>query len=60
MPCPLPGGARLYYILFYLDLFKNEDGSLNFSKMLDVRDGGLAIYGGVIAAVIVLVLCLPV
>ena len=47
-------GARLYYILFYLDLFKNEDGSLNFSKMLDVRDGGLAIYGGVIAAVIVL------
>ena len=39
-------GARLYYILFYLDLFKNEDGSLNFSKMLDVRDGGLAIYGG--------------
>ena len=47
-------GARLYYILFYLDLFKNEDGSLNFSKMLDVRDGGLAIYGGVIAAVITL------
>lgn len=47
-------GARLYYILFYLDLFKNEDGGLNFGKMLDVRDGGLAIYGGVIAAVIVL------
>lgn len=47
-------GARLYYILFYLDLFRNADGSLNFGKMLEVRDGGLAIYGGIIMAVIVL------
>ena len=45
-------GARLYYIVFYLDLFRNEDGSLNFGKMVRIWDGGLAIYGGVIAAVI--------
>ena len=42
-------GARLYYITFYLDLYKNADGSLNFGKMVRIWDGGLAIYGGVIA-----------
>ena len=42
-------GARLYYIIFYLDLYKNDDGSLNFGKMVRIWDGGLAIYGGVIA-----------
>ena len=42
-------GARLYYIIFYLDLYKNADGSLNFGKMVRIWDGGLAIYGGVIA-----------
>lgn len=42
-------GARLYYIIFYLDLYKNADGSLNFGKMVHIWDGGLAIYGGVIA-----------
>ena len=41
-------GARLYYIIFYLDLYKNADGSLNFTKMVRIWDGGLAIYGGVI------------
>ena len=48
-------GARLYYIIFYLDLFRNQDGSLNLGKMVDIRDGGLAIYGGVIAAILVLI-----
>ena len=24
-------GARVYYVLFYLDLFRRADGSLNFS-----------------------------
>ena len=48
-------GARLYYIIFYLDLFRNEDGSLNWMKMIDIRDGGLAIYGGVIVAILVLI-----
>ena len=51
-------GARLYYIIFYLDFFTNPDGSLNWKEMLLVRDGGLAIYGGVIAAVLtVIVFC---
>lgn len=46
-------GARLYYVLFYLDLYRNPDGSLNFGKMIAVWDGGLAIYGGVIMGVLV-------
>jgi len=47
-------GARLYYILFYLDLYRNSDGSLNFSRMIAIWDGGLAIYGAVIVAFLVL------
>ena len=42
-------GARLYYIIFYLDLYRDSDGSLNFARMVRIWDGGLAIYGGVIA-----------
>ena len=41
-------GARLYYIIFYLDLYRDADGSLNFTRMVRIWDGGLAIYGGVI------------
>lgn len=47
-------GARLYYVIFYLDLYRNADGSLNWGKMAAVWDGGLAIYGAVITAYIVL------
>ena len=47
-------GARLYYIVFYSSLFRNEDGSLSLAKMVRIWDGGLAIYGGVIAAVLTL------
>ena len=46
-------GARLYYVLFYLDLYRNEDGSLNWGNMIAVWDGGLAIYGAVIVGVLV-------
>lgn len=46
-------GARLYYIIFYLDLFRSIDGSLNFAQMIRVWDGGLAIYGAIIMAVAV-------
>ena len=42
-------GARLYYIVFYLDLYRNADGSLNLARMARIWDGGLAIYGGIIA-----------
>lgn len=55
VPCGVIG-ARLYYVIFYLDLFRNADGSLNWGKdhgIIAVWDGGLAIYGAVIAAVIV-------
>ena len=46
-------GARLYYIIFYLDLFRRAVGSLDFGAMVRIWDGGLAIYGGVIMAVLV-------
>ncbi|MDF2838744.1 MAG: Prolipoprotein diacylglyceryl transferase, partial [Evtepia sp.] len=46
-------GARLYYVVFYLDLFRNADGSLNFAKMLRIHDGGMAVYGSILAAVLV-------
>nr|WP_317323291.1 prolipoprotein diacylglyceryl transferase [uncultured Flavonifractor sp.] len=49
-------GARLYYIIFYLDLYRREDGSLDFGAMVRIWDGGLAIYGGVIVAVITLLI----
>jgi phosphatidylglycerol:prolipoprotein diacylglycerol transferase len=49
-------GARIYYVLFYLDLYRNADGSLNWSRMVAVWDGGIAIYGAVIAAVLVVVI----
>ena len=47
-------GARLYYILFYLDLYRRADGSWDLAAMVRIWDGGLAIYGGVIAAVLTL------
>ena len=45
-------GARLYYVIFYLDLFRNPDGGIDFGRAVAIWDGGLAIYGGVIAAVL--------
>jgi prolipoprotein diacylglyceryl transferase len=51
-------GARGYYILFYLDLFRKADGSLDFLQMIRTRDGGLAIYGAVIlCALLLFVFC---
>ncbi len=47
-------GARLYYVIFYLDLYRRDDGSLDFGAMVRIWDGGLAIYGGVIAAILTL------
>ena len=46
-------GARIYYVLFDLDLFRGSDGSINWSSTYRIWDGGLAIYGAVIAVVIV-------
>ena len=55
IPCGVIG-ARLYYVIFYLDNFRRSDGSLNWGRdhgIIAIWDGGLAIYGAVIAAVIV-------
>ena len=40
-------GARLYYVIFSWDNYKD-----NLLQVLNLRAGGLAIYGGVVAAVI--------
>ena len=45
-------GLRVYYVLFYLDLYREADGSLNWGAIFRITDGGLAIYGGVIVAVL--------
>lgn len=46
-------GARLYYIIFYPELYHRPDGSLDLAACLDTRNGGLAIYGGIIAGVLI-------
>ena len=40
-------GARLYYVIFSWDMYKDD-----LKSILNIRQGGLAIYGGVIAAII--------
>lgn len=40
-------GARLYYVIFEWDSYKD-----NLIEIFNLRQGGLAIYGGVIAAII--------
>lgn len=44
-------GARAYYVLFEWDAYKD-----NLLQILNLRAGGLAIYGGVIAAVLTLII----
>jgi phosphatidylglycerol:prolipoprotein diacylglycerol transferase len=51
-------GARIYYVIFYLSLYKNADGSIDWGETIAIWDGGLAIYGGIIAsALTVVVFC---
>ena len=40
-------GARLYYVVFYWDMFKDD-----WLSILNIRNGGLAIYGGVLVGII--------
>lgn len=40
-------GARIYYVVFSWDMYKGD-----LLSILNLRQGGLAIYGGVIAAII--------
>ena len=44
-------GARLYFVLFSLDYYR-----ANPSKIIAVWEGGLAIYGGIIAGILVIFL----
>ena len=41
-------GARAYYVLFHLDEYSG-----NWKKIFNIREGGLAIYGGIIGALLV-------
>lgn len=43
-------GARLYYVIFDWDLYKNDP-----IQIFNLRGGGLAIYGGIIGAVLTLI-----
>ena len=43
-------GARVYYVIFYLDLFRRPEGGLDWGRVVAIWDGGGAIYGTVIAA----------
>ena len=45
-------GARLYYVIFNPAVCFDADGSFSLLRMIAFWDGGLAIYGGVIATVI--------
>lgn len=49
-------GARAYYVIFRIfdgsGLYITDEGGLDIVKVLSIRDGGLAIYGGIIGALI--------
>lgn len=51
-------GARIYYVVFSLSDYVKEGQSLKDTilGMINIRGGGLAIYGGVIAGIIVLLI----
>ena len=49
MVIPAIAGARLYYVVFSWDYYKEHLG-----EIIEIRNGGLAIYGGIIAAALVL------
>ncbi len=51
--CAIPASiicARIYYVVFSWDAYKD-----NLLSVFDIRSGGLAIYGGIIGAVLTLV-----
>ena len=51
-------GARLYYIFMRPDLYFRADRTLwqNLGEMVNIRGGGLAIYGGIIAGALTIIL----
>ena len=55
LPCAIIG-ARAYYVIFEWDRFFGPNNK--WYACLNIRDGGLAIYGGILGAVIAIVLYL--
>ena len=55
VPCCILG-SRIYYVVFYLDLYRNAHGSLDWGRIIAIWDGGLAIYGTVIAGALVVLI----
>ncbi len=51
-------GARLYYILMKPEIYFRSDRTLwqNLAEMVNIRGGGLAIYGGIIAGAAAIIL----
>ena len=47
---------RAYYVIFNLGQYRNADGSLNWGAVFRYSDGGLAIYGGIISSILVLLI----
>ena len=45
-------GARLYYVIFNIPRYLTDEGHISIREILSIRDGGLAIYGGVIGALV--------
>ena len=52
VPCCILG-SRVYYVIFYLDLYRDAGGALDWSRVVAIWDGGIAIYGTVIAGALV-------
>lgn len=52
VPCCILG-SRIYYVIFYLDLYRTAGGGLDWGRIAAIWDGGLAIYGTVIAGALV-------
>ena len=48
-------GARLYYVIMEFDSYKGETFGQTFMNVIAIWEGGLAIYGGIIAGAIALV-----
>lgn len=44
-------GARIYYVIFSWDMYKDD-----LLSILNIREGGLAIYGGIIGAVLTILI----
>lgn len=49
-------GARLYYVMFNWDSYKSDSVKDTFLAIINTRNGGLGIYGGIIGALLLGVL----